>query len=101
MDREAGTHLQAVWGEVFGAHDPFETQGRTFAVCQQLGDKTKSDIDQIKTALVRAFAPDFYMVYKQLIEWHLWYDESELKKFLFLLGRMSDRILACTGCQAM
>lgn len=80
---------------------PLRLTGSTFAVYQQLDDKAKSDVDQIKPALVTAFAMDSFMAYKQLIEQHLQYGESmdvylsELMKLSFLMGRISDSMLGC------
>lgn len=63
---------------------------RTFTVYQQLDDKARCNIDQIKTALVIVFATRSFMVYRQ-IKRHLWYSKSVdvylagLKKLVFLL----------------
>lgn len=71
-------------GKFFGSHDPFA--GGTYTVYQQMDDKAKSHLDQIRTALVTVFATDSFMAYKQLIERYLRYGESvnvylaELKK---------------------
>ena len=97
--------LELVCG-LYGVQDiasvlPLRLSGGAFAVYQQLPDAKKKKADEIKKALVLAFAVDEYAAYEKFVSRRLGEGESpdvylaELRLLADLFGGVPDQALAC------
>ena len=80
---------------------PLRLTGGAFAVYLQLSEDKRKKLNEVKTALVAAFAVDPYMAYEQFVSRRLRSGESpdvflaELRRLASLFGGMTDQGLAC------
>lgn len=97
MDWESWASVQSLRGEK-SKRSLSVTTGGAFAVCQQCW----SDMEQIKSALLEAFATDSFVAYKWFNIWHLCKGEmtavylAELCKLSQLFCNILEQVIICT-----
>ncbi|KFD48910.1 hypothetical protein M514_10273 [Trichuris suis] len=80
---------------------PLRPTGGAFAVYLQLTDKEKKSAEEVKRALLAAFAVDSFVAYEQFVARRLGGDESpdvflaDLRRLVSLFGGVSDKALRC------
>ena len=78
-----------------------------FAVYQQLAETDKENFNRIKEALLKAFAIDAFVAYKQFVTRKLKHGEAvdvclaEQRRLSILIGGLPDRAIACAFVAAL